>query len=134
MWLKANLAPSHGVTQLGLVVDEGHDAQVGLNKEGFLSYEEANGSPRDGELVVGLLHCLHQLDPEVVQLTEGGHLLISVGHGVLGKGHVWDVCGPGVPAVHEGGTRTLVPLDTNSITLPPVELVEGFGRELKLSH
>ena len=68
MLLKANLSPSHRVAQLGLVVDKGHDAQVGLNKEGFLQDQDAVGSSRDGELLVGLLHSLYQLGPEVIQL------------------------------------------------------------------
>lgn len=34
--LEANLSPGHGVSQLGLIVDEGHDAQVGLDEEGPL--------------------------------------------------------------------------------------------------
>lgn len=51
-------------------------------------------------------------------LAESGHLLISVGHGVLCEGSVGHVRGPGVPAVEERSTRSFVPLDTNPVALP----------------
>lgn len=66
--LEADLATGHGVAQLGLVIDEGHDAQVGLDEQGSLQDQDAVSPPGDGVLLVGLLHCLHQLGPEVFQL------------------------------------------------------------------
>jgi len=68
-FLEADFATGHGVAQLGLVVDEGHDAQVGLDEQGLLQDQHPVGSPRDGMLLVGLLHRLDELGPEVVQLT-----------------------------------------------------------------
>lgn len=66
--LEADLAAGHGVAQLGLVVDEGHDAQVCFNKQGSLEDQDTVGPARDGMLLMAFLHCLHQLGPEVVQL------------------------------------------------------------------
>lgn len=66
--LEADLATSHGVAQLGLVVDEGHDAKIGLDEEGSLQDQDAVGPTRDGVLLVGFLYGLNQLGPEVVQL------------------------------------------------------------------
>lgn len=65
---ESDLASRHGVTQLGLVVDEGHDAQVGLDEQGLLQDQHTVGTTRDGLLFMGLLYSLHQLGPEVVQL------------------------------------------------------------------
>lgn len=71
LWtLEADLAARHGVAQLGLVVDEGHDAQVGLDEQGLLQDQHAIGTSGDGLLFVGSLHRLHQLGPEVVQLQK----------------------------------------------------------------
>lgn len=68
--LEADLAAGYGVAQLGLIVDEGHDAQIGLNEQGPLQDQDPISSTGDGVLLVGFLHCLHQLSLEVVQLGE----------------------------------------------------------------
>lgn len=65
---ESDLAARHGVAQLGLVVDEGHDAQVGLDEQRLLQDQHAVGAPGNGLLFVGFLHGLHQLGAEVVQL------------------------------------------------------------------
>lgn len=67
---ESDLATCHGVTQLGLVVDEGHDAQVGLDEQGLLQDQHAIGTTRNGLFFMGFLHSLHQLGPEVVQLQK----------------------------------------------------------------
>lgn len=67
---ESDLAARHGVTQLGLVVDEGHDAQVGLNEQGLLQDQHSIGTTRNGLFFMGFLHSLHQLGPEVVQLQK----------------------------------------------------------------
>lgn len=67
-FLEANLAAGYGVAQLGLVVDEGHDAEIGLDEQGPLQDQDPVSPTGDGVLPVGFLHCLHQLGPEVVQL------------------------------------------------------------------
>lgn len=69
LWvLEADLATRHRVTQLGLIVDEGHNAQIGLNEQGSLEDQDTVSPTGDGVLLMGFLHCLHQLGPEVVQL------------------------------------------------------------------
>lgn len=69
LWtLEADLATGHRVAELGLVVDEGHDAQIGLDEQGSLQDQDAVGSTGDGVLLVGFLYCLHQLGPEVIHL------------------------------------------------------------------
>lgn len=65
---ESDLATCHGVTELGLVVDEGHDTQVGLNEQGLLQDQHAVGTTGNGLFLMGFLHSLHQLGPEVVQL------------------------------------------------------------------
>lgn len=40
---------------------------------------------------------------------------------MLSEGDIGHVCGPGIPAVHEGGAWAFVPLNPNPIALPPVE-------------
>lgn len=67
---ESDLASCHGVTQLGLVVDEGHDAQVCLDEQGLLQDQHTVGTTRNGLFFMGLLHSLHQLRPEVVQLQK----------------------------------------------------------------
>lgn len=68
MDLEADLAPCHGVAQLGFIVDERHNPQIGFDEQGSLQDQDAVGAAGDGVLLVGLLHRLHQLGPEVVQL------------------------------------------------------------------
>lgn len=69
LWiLEADLATGHGVAQLGLIVDKGHDAQIGLDEQGSLQDQDTVGPTGNGVLLMGFLHCLHQLCPEVVQL------------------------------------------------------------------
>lgn len=67
--LEANLTTSHGVAQLGFVVDEGHDAQIGLDEKRFLQDEHTICPTRNRVLFMGFLYRLHQLGPEVVQLS-----------------------------------------------------------------
>lgn len=67
---ESDLAARHGVAQLGLVVDEGHDAQVGLDEQRLLQDQHAVGAAGNGLFLVGFLHGLHQLGAEVVQLEE----------------------------------------------------------------
>lgn len=66
--LEADLATCHRVAQLGLIVDEGHDAQIGLDEQGSLQDQDTVSSTWDRVLLMGFLHCLNQLGPEVVQL------------------------------------------------------------------
>lgn len=67
---ESDLAASHGVPQLGLVVDEGHDAQVGLDEQRLLQDQHTVGATGNGLFFVGFLHSLHQLGAEVVQLDK----------------------------------------------------------------
>lgn len=66
--LEADLAAGHGVAQLGLIVDEGHDAQIGLDEQGSLQDQDTVSPTGDGVFLMGFLNRLHQLRPEVVQL------------------------------------------------------------------
>lgn len=69
LWiLEADLATGHGVAQLSLIVDEGHNAQIGLDEQGSLKDQHTISPTRNGVLLMCFLHCLHQLGPEVVQL------------------------------------------------------------------
>lgn len=38
---------------------------------------------------------------------------------MFGEGDIWDVCGPRVPSVYEGGATLLVPLNSNTDTFSP---------------
>lgn len=66
--LEADFASGHGVSQFGLVVDEGHDSQVSLYQEGPLQQKNPVGPSWDGEILVGLLHSLDKLSFENLQL------------------------------------------------------------------
>lgn len=66
--LKPNSASCHGVAKLGLVVDEGHQPQVGLDQQGTLQHQHTTGSAWQGPLLVGFLHSLDELSLEVFQL------------------------------------------------------------------
>lgn len=68
--LEADLATCHGVAQLGFIVDEGHDAKVGLDEQGSLQDQHTVSTTGYRVLLMGFLHCLHQLGPEVVQLSK----------------------------------------------------------------
>lgn len=71
LWiLEADLATGHGVAQFGLIVDEGHDAQIGLDEQGSLQDQDTVSPTGDGVLFVGFLYRLHQLGPEVVHLVK----------------------------------------------------------------
>lgn len=66
--LEADLASGHGVAQFGLVVDEGHDAQVGLDEQRPLQQQHPVRPARDGKLLMGSLYRLDQLNFKVLQL------------------------------------------------------------------
>lgn len=68
--LKSNFASCHGVAQLGLVVDEGHEPQVGLDEDGPLQHQHPVGTSWHRALLVGFLHSLDQLRLKVLQLEE----------------------------------------------------------------
>lgn len=68
--LKSNFASGHRVAQLGLVVDEGHQAQVGLDEDGPLQHQHPIGTSWHWALLVGFLHSLDQLSLKVFQLQE----------------------------------------------------------------
>lgn len=67
---EANFAPGHGVAQFGLIIDEGHDAQVCLNEEGSLQDQDTIGTTRNWMLFVSFLYCLDKLSAEIVHLRE----------------------------------------------------------------
>lgn len=69
--------------------------------------------------------CFAQLGEIELYLTDGGHLLVSAGHGVLREGGVGHVCGPRVPAVEKRSTRTFVPLNANPTALSSVQQQSG---------
>lgn len=66
--LEADFASGHGVAQFGLVVDEGHDAQVGLDEQRPLQQQHPVRPARDGKLLMGSLYRLDQLNFKVLQL------------------------------------------------------------------
>lgn len=74
--LEADFASGHGIAQFGLVVDEGHDAQVGLDEQRPLQQQHPVRLARDGKLLMGSLYRLDQLSFKVLQLMkETGKLL-----------------------------------------------------------
>lgn len=66
--LEADFASGHGVAQFGFVVDEGHDAQIGLDEQRPLQQQHPVRPARDGELFMGSLYRLDQLNFKVLQL------------------------------------------------------------------
>lgn len=74
MNLKSNFASCHGVAELGLVVDEGHQSHVGLDEQRPLQHQHAAGPPGRRALLVGFLHRLDELRFKVLQLKEKNHL------------------------------------------------------------
>lgn len=65
---EADFATRHGVAQLRFVVDERHDAQIGLDQQGSFQDQDAVSPAGDGVILVGFLHRLYQLGFETVQL------------------------------------------------------------------
>lgn len=126
--LEAYLASGHGIAQLRLVVDEGHQPHVGLDEEGLLQDQHAIGLSRKGALLLRTFDSLDQQRFEAFQLAQGGRLLISTSHRVFDECGVGHVGGPGVPPVYEGGAALLVPLNSNPQAFSPV----GQKRQTRL--
>lgn len=66
--LEADLATSHGVAQLGLVVDERHEPHVGLDEQRPLQHQHTRGLATRWAFLLGFLHSLDQQRLEAVQL------------------------------------------------------------------
>lgn len=56
--LEADLASGHGVAQLGLVIDEGHEPHVGLNEEWTLQDQHSALLAWQRILLLGFLDSL----------------------------------------------------------------------------
>lgn len=66
--LEADVAPGHGVAQLVLVAQEGHEAHVGLNQDLLVQHHDAVGLPGHRLQDVELQRRLPQLLLEGVDL------------------------------------------------------------------
>lgn len=89
--LEADFASGHGIAQFGLVVDEGHDPQVGLDEQWPLQQQHPVRPAWDGKLLMCSLYRLDQLSLKVLQLmNETGRSLQPAGE--LSRQGVCTVC------------------------------------------